>query len=582
MRRAKDGSPDKAFHELTAPVRRALAVATVLRAIAAVLVLVPFAAVYEIARRVTDGASHGGVRATVYVAAGAAVAAFLVGGAAVAVSHGADADLALTLRRRIADHLRRVPLGWFTAGTSGSVQGALQDDLDEMHYAVAHARLDLVSAIVTPLAALVWLFTISWELSLVTLLPILVFAAAQRVVMARAGGGMTEVAQAMRAVHASVVEFVQGIAVVKMYGRSRRAHRRFVDAADGYHRTFSTANAPVLRLISLSTAVIAPVGVLTVVLVGGTALVAGNVVTPVDVLPFVLLGLGLTAPVQTMGQAANSMRAAEAAAGRIRGLLATPELREPVAPREPSGARVEFDQVTFSHSPGTRVLTEVSAVLEPGALTALVGPSGAGKSTLAGLVARFFDVDSGTVRVGGVDVREIASGVLYRHVGFVLQDAPLLRTSVEDNIRLGRAGASAEEVREAARAANLHDVVTALPRGYASVVGEDANLSGGEAQRVAVARLLLADPPVLVLDEATAYADPDSEAAVQDALSRLSAGRTVLVVAHRLATVVNADQILVLDGGRVTDRGRHEDLAARDGTYRRLWEAQNETSEVAR
>jgi ATP-binding cassette subfamily B protein IrtA len=183
-------------------------------------------------------------------------------------------------------------------------------------------------------------------------------------------------------------------------------------------------------------------------------------------------------------------------------------------------------------------------------------------------------VDSGAVRIGGVDVREIATGVLYRHVGFVLQDAPLLRTTVGDNIRLGRAGASADEVRAAARAANLHEVVAGLPRGYASVVGEDANFSGGEAQRVAVARLLLADPAVLILDEATAYADPDSEAAVQDALSRLSSGRTVLVIAHRLATVVGADQILVLDGGRVVDRGRHEDLAARDGTYRRLWEAQ--------
>jgi ATP-binding cassette subfamily B protein IrtA len=574
MRRAQDASPDKAFRELAAPVRGTLAVAAVLQAVAAVLVLVPFAAVYELAERALDGSPGDGVWVIVGVAAGAAVTCFVVGGAAVAVSHSADARLALTLRRRIADHLRRVPLGWFTAGTSGSVQGALQDDLDEMHYAVAHARLDLVSAVVTPLAALVWLVTISWQLSLLTLLPVIAFLAAQRLVLARAGGDLTEVAMAMRNVHASVVEFVQGIAVVKMYGRSRRAHGRFVAAADDFHQTFTRVNGPVLRLVSLSTAVVAPVAVLTVVLAGGTALVAAGVVTPIEVLPFLLLGLGLTAPIQALGQAANGLRAAEAAAGRVRDLLATPELPEPGAPREPSGGRVEFDDVTFSHSPGTPVLSEVSAALEPGTLTALVGPSGAGKSTMAGLAARFFDVDSGAVRIGGVDVREIATGVLYRHVGFVLQDAPLLRTTVEDNIRLGRAGASADEVRAAARAANLHEVVAGLPRGYASVVGEDANLSGGEAQRMAVARLLLADPAILILDEATAYADPDSEAAVQDALSRLSSGRTVLVIAHRLATVVGADQILVLDGGRVVDRGRHEDLAARDGTYRRLWKAQ--------
>ncbi|MFB9835191.1 ABC transporter ATP-binding protein [Actinoallomurus acaciae] len=584
MRSTQDASRRKAFRELTRPVRGALRLATVLQAVAAVMVLIPFAAVYELAERSMRGSPGNGVWVIVGVAGGAAVAYFLLGGAAVTVSHGADADLSLTLRRRVAAHLRRVPLGWFTAGTSGSVQGALQDDLDEMHYAVAHARLDLVSALVTPLAALVWLFTVSWQLTLVTLIPVAVFVAARRTVMARAGGGSTEVAEAMRAVHASVVEFVQGISVVKMYGRARRAHHRFTDAVDGYHRTFTALNAPVLRLISLSTAVVAPVAVLTVVVVGGTALVATDVITPVKVLPFVLLGLALTAPIQAFGQAGSSLRAAEAAAGRVRDLLATPELAEPAAPREPSGPRVEFDHVTFAHTPGRPVLSEVDAVLEPGTLTALVGPSGAGKSTMAGLVARFFDADSGAVRIGGVDVREIASDVLYRHVGFVFQDAPLLRTTVEDNIRLGRPGASAEEVRAAARAANVEDVLTALPRGLESVVGEDANLSGGEAQRVAIARLLLADPPVLVLDEATAYADPDSEAAVQDALSRLSSGRTVLVVAHRLATVVGADQILVLDGGRITDRGRHDELLARDGTYRRLWRAQGhqENHEVAR
>ncbi|MBD0735838.1 ABC transporter ATP-binding protein [Streptomyces sp. CBMA29] len=575
MSRAPATARSRDFRVLTDPVRPALLTAGTLQAVAAVLALVPFAAVYELAGHFLDGSgADGGAWTIVGVAAGAAVAQFLIGSAAVAVSHRADADLALALRRRIADRLRGVPLGWFTHGTTGTVQAALQDDLDEMHYAVAHARLDLTAAMVAPAAALIWLATVSWQLTLVTLVPTAVFMTMQRAVMARAGGGAPEVAAAMRSVHSAVVEFVQGIAVVKLFGRTRQAHRRFAEAADDYHRTFSGVNAPVLRLISLGTAAVAPVTVLTVVLLGGTGLVAADVVRPVDVLPFVLLGLGLTAPIQRLGQAAGSMRSAQAAAGRVRELLGTPELTVPDTSRVPADGRVEFDGVTFAHTPGVPVLHEVSAVLEPGTLTALVGPSGAGKSTLATLAARFHDVDGGAVRIGGADVREIAPTDLYRQVGFVFQDAPLLRTTVTDNIRLARPDAADEDVREAARAARVHDVLAALPRGYDSVVGDDARLSGGEAQRLAVARLLLADPGVLILDEATAYADPDSEAAVQRSLSRLAAGRTVLVVAHRLATVTAAHQILVLDGGRIVERGTHGELFAAGGLYRRLWDAQ--------
>jgi ATP-binding cassette subfamily B protein IrtA len=227
--------------------------------------------------------------------------------------------------------------------------------------------------------------------------------------------------------------------------------------------------------------------------------------------------------------------------------------------------------VSFSYDGQRTVLNDVALTLAPGTITALVGRSGSGKSTLATLVPRFHDVTDGAVRVGGVDVREIDPAVLYRHVGFVLQDVQLLGISVADNIRLGRPDASDDDIVGAAKAAYIHHRITALPHGYDSVVGDDAHFSGGEAQRVSIARALLADTPILVLDEATAFADPDSEAQLQAALSHLIVGRTVLVIAHRLGSIVGADNIVVLNDGRVAEQGRHDELLARGGQYARMW-----------
>ncbi|MGW2546617.1 ABC transporter ATP-binding protein [Kitasatospora sp. NPDC001574] len=238
---------------------------------------------------------------------------------------------------------------------------------------------------------------------------------------------------------------------------------------------------------------------------------------------------------------------------------------------------MELRDVSFSYDGTHRVLDGVDLRLPAGTLTALVGPSGSGKSTLAALVTRFHDVTGGRITMGGADVRDLADHDLYRHVGFVLQDVRLLRGTVRDNIRLGRPDASEEDVRAAARAARIDERVLALPRGYDSVVGDDALLSGGEAQRVSIARALLADAPVLVLDEATSFADPDSEADIQDALAPLVAGRTVLVIAHRLSTVVGADRIAVLDGGRLVEQGTHHELLAADGRYARLWATHERT-----
>jgi ATP-binding cassette subfamily B protein IrtA len=295
----------------------------------------------------------------------------------------------------------------------------------------------------------------------------------------------------------------------------------------------------------------------------------------------VLLACVIPIAIEPLGFGALSQRTAAAAALRIQRLLDVAPLPMPSSPRRPAGHRVEYDDVRFAYGGDSDadnhdVLQGVSFTCEPGSVTALVGPSGSGKSTLATLLPRFHDVTGGAIRIGGVDVRHIDPAELYRHVGFVLQDVQLVGGSIRDNVALGRPEAADTEIRDACRAAQIHDRITALPRGYDSVVGQDVRLSGGEAQRVSIARALLADTPILVLDEATAFADPESEAAIQDALAHLVGGRTVLVIAHRLSTITGADRIVVLDRGRVAEIGTHTELLAARGLYMRMWAAHEE------
>lgn len=566
--------------ELLAPVRGRLAVAVGLQLVSALAAIVPFVCVVELAREVLAAgpADDRRVWTLIWVAVGALLLRLVTMGTATLLTHLADNDLQLHLRLRIARRLGSVPLGWFTDRTSGAVKSAVQDDVAAMHHLVGHGLINLAAAVVTPVAVLGYLFWVDWRLTLVTLLPAVVFLVAHLTMMRGFGAHMDRYVAAMTRINAAVVEFVQGIAVVKTFGQTRRAHDRFRRAADEFAEFWWGWVRPMLRWSSLSMAAVAGPTVLVLVLGAGIWFVANGWAPPMDVVPFALLGLALTAPLLTLEYGTMDLKLASAAAGRVATLLETPTLPEPEQPRRPAGHRVEFAGVRFSYDGSTEVLRGIDAVLEPGTVTALVGPSGSGKTTLASLLPRFWDVTAGAVMIGGVDVREIGSAQLYRRVGFVFQDVQLLRSSVRDNIALARPDATTSDVVAVARAAQIHRRIEQLPRGYDSVIGDDAQLSAGEAQRVSIARALLADTPILVLDEATAFADPESEAAIQDALSTLVAGRTLLVVAHRLRTIVHADQILVLDRGEVIERGRHERLLAAATRYARMWAAQERSA----
>ena len=563
--RAAHRAGQKAFKELTAPIRGSMALAQLLGVLYGALAVAPYVILVQLGE-VLLAAARSGVspdRAEVISLLmwliGAFGARYGIYFLALSVTHFADVRFGHIVRMRMVKVLASAPLAWFTSTNSGAVRKAIQDDTHDVHTVIAHAPVESAAAVSAPLSLLIYSFIIDWRLGLLSIATLPIYALINAWMMRDMGEKTAQMDRYLTRVSATMVEFVSGISVVKAFGTVGRAHERFTRAAEDFASFYVAWCGPLLKGSALGQAAVSPSMILLISTAGGSALAAAGIVSPVQVITCALIALVIPAAIEVLGSTVWSYQIAGAAALRIVDLLSVSPL--PVeGNEEPSGADVEIDDVSFSYG-STLALQDVSLTVSQGTVTALVGPSGSGKSTLATLVARFADPDQGSVRIGGVDVRAIAPDVLYRHVSFVLQDPQLLDISVRENIALGRPDAKEEAIWAAATAAQIDDYVRSLPRGLDSVIGEDAHPSGGQAQRIAIARALLVDAPILVLDEATAFTDPEAEAEIQSALTRLVQGKTVLVIAHRSASIIGVDQIAILEAGRLIARGTPEELA---------------------
>ena len=550
----------------------------ILSALSALLALVPYWYIWQVIREALSVAPDFGQAQNLvrngWMAVLAAVAAVLVYIAALMCSHMGAFRIATNLRLAAMEHIVRLPLGAAEQFGSGRLRKIVNESSAATETYLAHQLPDRAGAIATPCGLLVLLLVFDWRLGLLSLVPVsLAFLVMMLMTGARMRQKMKEYQNALDDMSNEAVEYVRGIPVVKTFGQTIFSFKKFKDSIDRY-RVWVIAYTKELRLpMMLYTAAVNGVFVF---LIAGALLLTRGGVTPEFLLNLMfyiiitpIISVTLT---RIMFQSENAM-IVDDALQRIDSVLNLLPLKEASHPRHPKDGSVELSHIQFSYDGENEVLKGISLKIPAGQKAAFVGPSGGGKTTLANVIARFFDPQGGSVKIGGVDVRDIPKEELMNTVSFVFQNSRLIKASILDNVRLGRPDATREEVLSALHNAQCDDILEKLPRGMDTVVGtRGVYLSGGEQQRIAIARVMLKNAPILILDEATAFADPDNESRVQAAFSRLSQGKTVIMIAHRLSTVANADQIYVIQEGKIAEQGTSRELLEQNGLFRRMWD----------
>lgn len=486
------------------------------------------------------------------------------------MSHGIAFKALRTMREMMAEKMARVPMGTIVDTPTGTFKNRFIDNVNQLEDAIAHFMPELPSNVFAPVLAMAIVFAVDWRMGLAGIatipLGILFYLGMMRGYKEK----MARYIASEQAMNATLVEYVNGIQVIKAFGRSASSYGSFSQAVAEYHDSTLAWFRQSWVWMALVKAVV-PCTLLVSLPLGVWLLSTGQLGLPAFMV-CISIPLGFIGGVLKFAQAASQISRMDACLNVIWDFLGLPELTRPHERVELSGDSFSFENVSFSYHEGAEVLRDVSFQTKPGSITAIVGPSGSGKSTVAKLMAGFWDAGGGEIRYGGHDVRDIPFGQLMEHVAYVAQDTFLFDRTIADNIRMGRPDATDAEVEEAARAAGAYEFIERLPQGFDTPAGEaGARLSGGERQRITIARAMLKNADVVILDEATAYADPENEALVERAISELVAGKTLVTIAHRLSTITGADQIIVMNAGRIIARGRHGDLLASCPLYARMW-----------
>ncbi len=562
----------KMLSGLAGQQRNKLIASCVLSVIGTALGLVPFVLIYLVLLELSGPAvDQAYIWKLVFWSIAAILLRFGFMGLSGTLSHIAAYAILYDLRIKLARKLGTLPLGYFNEKNTGNIKTAMNEHVENIELFIAHHLPDLTAAIVVPIFTAILLFAIDWRMALATLAVIPVALMAQGLMFKDYKPLMKGYNDALEKVNSAVIEYTQGIAVIKAFNQTVESFGKYRDSIEEYHDyvwAWTKRFVPAWSIFS----VVVVANLIVILPVGAWLYISGSLPMPTLIL-FLILGIGFSEPLMKLTVFSSQFMQNLEGIERINGILTEEPLLEPIAERIPSNFDIEFRGVHFGY--GKReVLGDINFTVPEKTVTALVGPSGAGKTTIARLIPRFWDVNTGDISIGGINVKDLKTERLMSLVATVFQDVTLFNDTIHENIRMGKEDATEEDVIAAARMAHCHEFIEALPEGYQTSIGEGgAKLSGGEKQRISIARAILKGAPIIILDEATAFVDPENEELIQDAIARLAEGKTLIIIAHRLSTITSSNQILVLSDGKIVEKGAHVELIQRENLYSRMWEA---------
>lgn len=557
----------------------------VLSALSAFVALLPFVYIWKVIKEVLDVApnygealnlAHNGWMAVLF-----SVTAILIYVVGLLCSHLGAFRVQANVRSEVMHHIVTLPMGFMDSIGSGKARKIVYESSAATETYLAHQLPDKANALATPVGLLILLLVFDWRLGLLSLVPIVIaFIIMSAMTGKRMAKKMEEYNNALGQMSNEAVEYVRGISVVKTFGQSVFSFKRFKETIDNYEKWVISYTKDLRIPMMFYTTLVN--GIFAILITAALVMTSETVTNEflLNLMYYIIITPIITLTLTKIMYASENKLIVADAMSRIDSIMEMKPLPETKQPKHPQNNSVELSGVSFRYKDAKKnALENISLTIKPGQHVAFVGPSGGGKTTLASLITRFWDVDSGAVKIGGVNVKEIAKEELMNTVSFVFQDSKLLKTSILENVRMARPEASREEVLKALHDAQCDDILEKLPKGADTVVGaKGVYLSGGEQQRISIARVMLKNAPILILDEATAFADPDNESKVQAAFNTLAKGKTVLMIAHRLSTVTDADRIVVIKDGRVEDSGTHEELKDKDGLYAEMWKQYNKAA----